>query len=337
MKRIINKYQAYIYISLLTLLTFSSCKKDYLGVANQLAPEVKIDSVFAVPSSVRNFYINIFSGMPNSSNMIFDGNQNLGALDNPWPGLTDELKVTQGILKNLTVNGYNAGNAPFGKWTGLYQLIRQANLFLEKAHTIPKAGDADFIDEAEISEMKNVARFFRAYYHYQLFEQYGPVPIMDKPEDPQNKDLNYARNSVDEIVKFIKDELDAVLPNFNDMPNPQFLDRRVIPTKGVVLAVKAKLMMYAASPLFNGGFEEALQMKNLDGKQLFPTANPSKWSDALAAVQQFIDFASGKYELYKRYNTNGSYNPTESLYQLFFDTDMGTQKEVIWANPYSRR
>lgn len=317
------------------MAVFAACKKDFLGVANQLAPEVKIDSVFAVPSSVRSFYINIYSRMPNSSNIIFDGSQALGAFDNPWPGLTDELKVTQGTLRTLSASGFNSGNAPFGKWGGLYQLIRQANLFLDYAKPIPKVGDADFIDEAEINEMKNVARFFRAYYHYLLFEQYGPIPIMDRAESPDNKDLNYARNSVDEVVDFIRTELDAVLPNFKDIPDVQFPDRRIVPTKGVVLAVKAKLMIYAASPLFNGGFEEAMQLRNPDGKPLFSPRSPDKWSAALSAITQFIEFANGKYELYKKYNASGQYDPAESLYQLFFDTELASQKEVIWANSVS--
>ncbi|MCH5597441.1 RagB/SusD family nutrient uptake outer membrane protein [Niabella ginsengisoli] len=335
MKSFIHKNAILLNIALLFL--FASCKKDYLGVANQLASEVKIDSVFSVPASVRNFYANIYSGIPNSSAVIFNATSGgrLTALDNPWAGLTDELKIAQGPVKTVVTNGYNAGNATFGRWTALYQLIRQANLFIQYAHAIPKLGDADYIDESEIKQMINAARFFRAYYHYMLFEQYGPIPIVDQAIDPESKEFNFPRNSVDEVVEFIKNDLDAVLPNLADMPNPDFPDGRIVPTKGVVLAVKAKLLVYAASPLFNGGFAEALQLRNPDGKQIFPAANATKWTEALAAVQQFIDFANGRYQLYKRFNTDGSYNASESLYQLFFDTDMATQREVIWASPVS--
>lgn len=328
MKRTIKTITILIGISFITVFSFTSCKKDFLGVANQLAPEVKLDSVFAVPALSLQFYTNIFSGIPNSSNMVFDPGYNLGPYDNPWPGMTDELKVTQGTLRNLVINGYNADNAQFQRWVPLYRLIRQANIFLENAHAIPQTGDADYIPEEEMVKRKNVARFFRAYYHYLLFEMYGPVPIMDKAEDPANKELNYARNSVDEVVEFIKNELTAVIPGLDAVPPRP--EERVVPTKGVALAVKAKLMMYAASPLLNGGYSEALQVKNTDGKQLFPAADPAKWQQAVDALKEFIDFANGRYELYKVY-TNGAYDPDQSLYRLFFDVD--NNKEVIWASP----
>ena len=48
------------------------------------------------------------------------------------------------------------------------------------------------------------------------------------------------------------------------------------PTKGVALAVKAKMWVYAASKLFNGEYKEALAVTNLDGTRLFPDKDPNK-------------------------------------------------------------
>lgn len=324
-----------IFTAFVTLVSVSSmmisCKKDFLGVAEQLAPEINIDSVFKTPNLTRSFYANIFTGMPNSSNIIFNPNYNIGAFDNPWAGMTDELKIAQGALRDYSINGYNADNAQFQRWTTCYRLIRQANLFLENAHEIPKAGDADYIDATEINKMKAVARFFRAYYHYLLFEQYGPIPIMNYAENPDNKVLSYSRSSVDEVVSFIEKELTAVIPELDDVaPRPE---ERSVPTKAVALAVKAKLMVYAASPLYNGGYSSALQLRNIDGKQLFPQADPTKWNKALNAVEEFINFANGKYTLFKKFNPDGTYNPDWSLYELFINVD--ENKEVIWASPVS--
>jgi hypothetical protein len=112
------------------------------------------------------------------------------------------------------------------------------------------------------------------------------------------------------------------------MSNPDGPDR-LVPTKGVALALKAKLLVYAASPLFNGGFNEALQLKNKDGKQLFPAADPTKWQTAKTALEDFLNFANGKYSLFKLY-TNGVYNPDTTLYSLFIETN--NNPEIIWAN-----
>lgn len=322
-----------LFTILIVIVTMPSCKKNFLGVSNELAPELTMDKVFSNPELTREYYANIFSGMLNTSFIVINsGYGPVTGLDNPWPSVSDETKAAQNNVKTIAANGYNPGNAGLGRWIRLYKLIRQANIFMENAKAIPQTGTSDFIDAQEMAKMKSVARFFRAYYHYLLFEEYGPIPIMDKAADPSNPDLDFARNSVDEVVKFISDELTAVVPELDDMaPTPSLA---AVPTKGVALAVKAKLLVYAASPLFNGGFNEALTVKNTDGKQLFPAADATKWQKAKTALEDFLNFANGKYALYKIYNSDGSYNPDLSLYQLFFiDANYPQNKEIIWANP----
>ena len=275
-----------IHIAILFLLVAiaTSCSKDYLDVSDELAGEITMEQVFSMPSNVRQFHRNIFTGIPNSSCMIFGTDYAMDGLDNPWAGATDELKMAQGTLRNLTSNGYNAGNAPFHRWNILYRLIRQANLFLENAKVIPQSGSADYIDEAELAKMKAQARFLRAYYHYLLFELYGPIPIMKTAADPNSSDLDFSRNSVDEVVSFIDTELTEVAGQLNDKETADaFL---ALPTKGVALAVKAKLWIYAASPLLNGGYAEALAIKNPeDGKKIFPEFDNTKWQKALNAYK----------------------------------------------------
>ena len=317
-----------IHIAILFLLVAisTSCSKDYLDVSDELAGEMTMEKVFSMPSNTRQFHRNIFTGIPNSSCMIFGTDYAMDGLDNPWAGATDELKMAQGTLRNLTSNGYNAGNAPFHRWSILYRQIRQANLFLENAKVIPQSGSADFIDEAELTKMKAQARFLRAYYHYLLFEQYGPIPVMKTAADPNSSELDFSRNSVDEVVSFIDTELTEVAGQLNDRETADaFL---ALPTKGVALAVKAKLWIYAASPLLNGGYAEALAIKNPeDGKKIFPEFDNTKWQKALNALQEFITFAeAGNYQLYKN---AGVFNPHTSLYELFDKYN----SEIIWANP----
>jgi hypothetical protein len=312
-------------LGLVLIISVISCKKNYLGVSDKLAPELTTEKVFSDPTLTRQFHANIFSGMPILSGIILDLNSaGITWIHNPWPALSDEIKTAHGSTKDVALNGYNSGNAGFGRWVPLYRLIRQANVFLENAKPIPQTGLSDFISEDEMRKMKNNARFFRAYYHYLLFEQYGPIVIMDKTADPNNPALDFARNSVDEVVKFISDELTEILPGLDDTPPRP--EERAVPTKGVALAVKAKLLVYAASPLYNGGFAEALALKNKDGKSLFPAANPAKWTTAKAALEEFLNFASGKYDLYRP-----TASPDENLYRLFIDVE--GNNEIIWANP----
>jgi hypothetical protein len=330
MLKISSKYIKILFVAVIVIAS-QSCKKNYLGVSEQLAPELTTEAVFSNPTLVRQYYATIFSGMPNTSFISIDQNSggNMTGLNNPWTSMSDETKAAQGNSKNVSANGYNSGNAQFGRWVPLYKLIRQANVFLENAKTIPQTGSSDFINEAEMAKMKSVAKFFRAYYHYLLFEQYGAIPVMDTAVDPSDTNLDFARNSIDEVVKFISDELTASADGLDAIPPNSSVQS--VPTKGVALAVKAKLLVIAASPLYNGGFPEAMDLRNKDGKVLFPAANAAKWQTAKTALEDFISFAAGKYDLFKL-NTGpgGTYNPDESLYRLFIDVT--GNNEIIWAN-----
>lgn len=317
-------------LSILLILAATVCGcTDFLDVSDELEGELTTAEIFNTPEEMRSFHRTIFSGVTVSSKLLFvDHNPHL--TENPWPGVTDELKMSHGYALTRTVTGYNAGNAPFHRWFDLYETIRQANIFLENAKVIPESGSADYIAAAELAQMKAQARFLRAYYHYLLFELYGPVPIMDEAVDPDDPDLDFSRNSVDEVVDFVTAEMDTVAGRLNEIETEEA--QLALPTKGVALAVKSKMLVYAASPLFNGGYEEALDVTNPEsGKRLFPDHDPDKWQRALDALQEFIDFAeTGHYELYKEYDSEGNYDPHASLYNLFMDYN----SEVIWANPY---
>lgn len=316
---------------LICLVTsMDSCKK-YLNVSDELAGGLKsVDEVFENPAYARRWYGNVMSGIPDYSTIVradWDAGGQTG-LHNPWTCMTDEVNAPYADAGRIMESARNSSNMPFHRWGTLYQLIRQANIFLEKAKVIPAAGtDADKLDQEEYDKLKTNVLFMRAYYHYLLFEQYGPISIVDRSYTI-NEDIDLPRSSVDEVVDFIVKELDAVAPLLPQTPitDEQF---RANPTKGVALAVKAKLLMYAASPLFNGGYPEALRLKDATGKQLFPAADQSKWNKALAATKAFIDYAEANgHRLYVA-QTNGVDDPSKSVYEVF----QSYNDEIIWATP----
>ena len=253
-------------------------------------------------------------------------------MNNPWAALSDELNFGDMTEAGYEVQGgFHAGNARFHRWGTLYKLIRQANIFLAEAHVIPQSGDQlDYLGDEELQELRAQARFLRAYYYYLLFELYGPVPILyDKVLDPYADELDLPRNSVDEVVEYVCSEMQALIDEEGGLQEIETDENRLaLPTKGVALAVIAKIRILAASPLFNGGYTEALQVTNPDGKRLFPDADSNKWKLAQTAIENFLTFAAGKYELYKEYNKDGSYNPDQSLYNMF----MSYNDEIIWAS-----
>ncbi|WP_341836732.1 RagB/SusD family nutrient uptake outer membrane protein [Chitinophaga pollutisoli] len=313
----------YIFHSLIIAATAFgtvSCNKSYLDVSKELAEDRDMQKIFSTPADVRKWHRNIYAGIPNLANY---SRNDITGLDNPWLRMTDEVKLRQVTEYNLAP--YTLSHSTWSRWA-LYQYIRQANIFLANAVEIPASGLADFVDAAELAELKVQARFLRAYYHYLLFELYGPVTIMTDVADPNSKNLDYARNSVDEVVNFVYDELTACIAELKD-PDLTKQELLALPTKGTALAIRARLMMYAASPLFNGGYSEALAVTNKDGKRLFPDADPAKWDKALEAVKAVIDYAeSGHYALHREM-TGTAYDPDKSLYELH----MKYNKEIIFA------
>ena len=102
-------------------------------------------------------------------------------------------------------------------------------------------------------------------------------------------ELAYPRNSYDECVEYINNELlkaAAVLP----LQRP--VQEIARPTRGAALALRAKMFLYAASPLFNGKAPEYVSsaLVNKDGKHLLPESyDESKWARAAAAAKDVME------------------------------------------------
>ena len=322
------KKQNSIYTLLIALLCFvSSC--DYLGVSDQLAGGLQnTEQVFDNVSYTKRWYANVFAGIPDYSGI---NSVNVGAFKNPWTGMCDELVVGYGNSSKYNNSDRNAANMGFHRYGDCYKYIRQANIFLQKAHPIMTTGtQGDQLLEDELTQMKANVRFMRAFYHYLLFEQYGPIILVKDKIYNATEDQDVPRNTVDEVIEYIDSELTAVASELTQEPNFEDKDYRAWPTKGVALAVRAKLWLYAASPLLNGGYREALSVTNPDGTRLFPDYDAGKWEKALAACKDFIDYAeAGRYELYKAYkDDNGAViDPDKSVYNLF----QKYTHEIIWA------
>ena len=322
------KKQNSIYTLLIALLCFvSSC--DYLGVSDQLAGGLQnTEQVFDNVSYTKRWYANVFAGIPDYSGI---NSVNVGAFKNPWTGMCDELVVWYGNSSKYNNSDRNAANMGFHRYGDCYKYIRQANIFLQKAHPIMTTGtQGDQLLEDELTQMKANVRFMRAFYHYLLFEQYGPIILVKDKIYNATEDQDVPRNTVDEVIEYIDSELTAVASELTQEPIFEDKDYRAWPTKGVALAVRAKLWLYAASPLLNGGYREALSVTNPDGTRLFPDYDAGKWEKALAACKDFIDYAeAGRYELYKEYkDDNGAViDPDKSVYNLF----QKYTHEIIWA------
>lgn len=312
-----------ILVISLSLGALSSCK-DYLEVSDELAGGISdISQVFVNVDRTKKWYSDVFADRPDYSRMW-----NSAGMGNIWAAYSDELYTR--IANNTGhYNEWNSASGDSHRWGTLYERIRQANIFLEQAKPIipERAGTAALtLTEAEVERYKANVRFMRALYYYYLMEQYGPVPII-KQSLTLDDQLDIPRNSLDEVINFIDSELLECMQGMEQEPYHNNENYRAVPTKGAALALRAKLWVQAASALFNGGFTEALQLKNKDGKQLFPNRDESKLQKAVQACKDLIDYAEqgNRYALYKN---SGVFDPAKSVYEVF----QVYNNEIIWAN-----
>ena len=192
---------------------------------------------------------------------------------------TDEAQyaLETGAVNSYVNGGWSPANPYSNTWTKAYTAIADVNMYLEK------------IDEADISDWKYnpdyskwVAqlelfpyelRFLRAYFYFELFKTYGDVPLVTTTLT--NGQANtIERTSADKIVNFIVEELDAIAPYLPENYTTEMNSEIGRATRIAAYALKARTLLYAASPLHN------------------PTGDKTKWAKAAEACKYILDNAS---------------------------------------------
>jgi len=315
----------------ITAICSASCKK-YLDVSSELAQNLTIDQVFENAAYTKRWEANIF-------NCIIEYSKNASSADamsNPWDAISGELVCN--FARNIMVSGYTAGNAGYHRWATQYQYIRQAQIFLQRAHALPGTGSTA-LPQDEVDRMKDEARFFIAYSYFTLLELYGPVPLVTDLADPQDQNIDYARAPMDDVINYIDSMLGEVITSaklpatiLNSAAQTYNTSEMVRPTLVTAYALRAKLWVYASSKLFNGGFAESLTIKNNDGTPLFPAYNAAKIQTAKTRLEDFLTYAEGLgHKLHVEYYPGTTeIDPNESVYEVF----QKYNEEIIWASPY---
>lgn len=223
---------------------------------------------------------------------------------------------------------------PVDIWGNTYKHVRSAYLFIENAKPLENQG----LTAAMITQMKLEARFLIAFYYHKMFEIYGAFPLITTLVDASTplEEVTIARTPVNEIVDWLDkeyQELAASLPA--DYPNADEMFGR--PNKGIVMALRARLWLYAASPLYNGNTDFA-DLINPDGRAIFPqNYDERKWQKAADVTREFLDFAeSGRYSLYIERHANGNIDPFLSFQNLFLQTG-NINPEIIFGRATNAR
>ena len=174
-------------------------------------------------------------------------------------------------------------------WNHFYVGIRKASIFINNVNQCRELTDGEKL------KMQGEARFLRAYFYWMLMKQFGPVPLM--PDKGQDVSLTYEnlavpRASYDSCVNYVVSELEQAAIVLPDERSSVWQGRA---TQGAALALRAKVLLYAASPLYNGN-KELFNLKDDEGHSLISQEpDKRKWARAAAAAKELIDL--GLYSL----------------------------------------
>jgi len=199
------------------------------------------------------------------------------------------------------------------RWSPLYTNVRRASIFFSRINKVP--GDA-----AVIKDLKGQAYFLRAWTYFSLTNLYGGVPIITKVYGLTDE-FKVARNTYDECIKYVIGQCDSAAINLSDT---YATDGHI--TKGAALALKARVLLYAASDLHNSaknsvvtsGFAKPDLLGYVGGDAT------ARWTAAKTAAKAVIDL--GKYSLYK-----ASPAATDSVANNFVElfTSKGTSEDIL--------
>ena len=301
---------------------------DYLDKESDT--ELTLPMVFEDKTRTEGWLANVYSHVPDP---YWGDARKLG-----WDILSDDMtaserwrqwdwKVIPMLLGEWTPSTDWDGNY----WSRLPQLIREANIFIENVHPLPDQG----ISATEVTYMKAEMRFMIAYYYYLLSNTYGPVPFKPNyiaPTDFNLADLMEGQRPYYEVVDWVDKELKEVA----EILPAKYTEARKYgrATSIMCLAVRARMLLFAASPLVNGNPDYA-NHKNKDGENLFSTtADKTKWAYAAQACKELIDAAEAAgHKLYTEKNDDGTIDPFMSYQNLFLTRYDEGNTEILFARP----
>ena len=258
-----QKIKFYI-AAVLLFFSIASCTKNFEDEPREFVTEDYIWSeVDPTGTYAQNFIANIYSQLPFGYNRV-----NGVSLD----CLTDDAVPSNDA--SATWNFIRSGYSPFvtfdDNWTNSYAGIRKANIFLANYKRIPWA------DPVRPRWFSAEARFLRSFFYYEMIKRYGGVPLIGDKVLTLQDDISFPRNSFDECVTYMVSELDAIKDSLRSENNLTDRANQTDPdggraTKGAVLALKAKVLLLAASPLYN------------------TTNDLNKWKTAAEAAKAVMD------------------------------------------------
>ncbi|QKJ28781.1 RagB/SusD family nutrient uptake outer membrane protein [Mucilaginibacter mali] len=230
-------------------------------IKNETVPlDIKTEDLIYDKMDINGYYAdqaltNLYTFLPKGFNRVDNSYLDAATDDAVNSQLSGNIDI---LAKGLQSPTQVVDDAFASNYTGIYR----ANQFLSKIDVVPITNSVKTFDKAE-------ARFLRAMFYFELVKRYGGVPLLGDQVLNLNSNLKIARNSYADCVNYIVSECDAISGQLRTEPITTTLLGHA--TQGCALALKARTLLYAASPQNNPGNDAA------------------KWTSAANAAKAVID------------------------------------------------
>jgi len=327
-----------VVILLITLL--QACQ-NYLDIIPDNVPT--IDYAFHLRSSAERYLFTCYSYLPNNGNLGV--NPGFNAADEVWYFSPMANAGISEAITNIAKGLQNVQTPLANYWTGgsqgkpYFQAIRDCNTFLENIDNVVD------LEEYERERWKSEVRFLKSYYHFFLVQMYGPIPLIKEnlPLEANPDEVKLFREPLDVCFDYIVELLDEVIANESLPDNINGLENTELGriTRVTALALKARVLVTAASPLFNGGNPNFFTLLDKRGQELFNiTPDPEKWVKAAEACKTAVEFAESQGFGLHTFGGSFSYTINDTIKtQLDLRTavtERENNRETIWAFTNSR-
>ena len=317
-----------IYLIIILAIAAVSCD-SFFDI--NLKDQPTLDDTMSRSSTVKRYLAHLYSYIPRDENIRnYEGTTVLRS---------DESLVAKSQYETFWYKvrrgEYGADNSvddsSANPWKRFYTGINECTTFINNI-------DKDAEDSpALIQQMIGEARFLRAFYYFVLLRQYGPVIIWgDQAADQGIKAETLDRNTLDENFDFILSELDKAYELLcyevnDDGLGLSLASNKGRATKGAALALKTRVLLYRASPLYNGQGGSGIfsSFTNSRDEKLFPEYDATKWDDVVKAAEDL--FTLGRYNLATSPAGGTPIQRAAANYQCSWFQNWSINQEIIWG------
>jgi len=276
-------------------LVLGSCKKNNLDITPQ--DRVSETAVWNDEAFIKAYHNELYNAIPHNfgihmySKFTDEAYNAVPAGQGPEP-----FKRNTFNPDNITSTN-NGDNNWLYYWNRGYQYIRKINIFFEKMEA------ADAVQISNKDRLIAEAKFLRAFVYFNLIERFGGAAIVTKTYELGDKEI-FKRNTFDEVVAYIDKDLTEAIPILPAKYASTDANYGRA-TQDAAYALRSRLLLYAASPLFN------------------PTNDKQRWQKAADAAAVFINNGDKGYTLYPDYG------------KLFNQPSGAVQNEYIFARNFT--